>query len=218
MAEDFVPGKFGAEANTLVPMGEGGTWFTAMGKKESVAARAEAGLKSAEVGKVPNGDKCLVDVYMEIEGAKMRAHLVEPIDGWVTAKLLKCIDGKCGYCSQCDDELLPSEAAAKMRLIENARATPAAKTKPILDPETFHALCRNHGWPTVLSVKEILSAKRLVHLWRENSTEAPEVPAFLFRRDIPDKARVRRLVRTLCLKARNAADGANPKNLNPDPK
>jgi len=50
---------------------------------------------------------------MEISDQKLRSHLVEPAEGWVSSKYLICESHSCGHCHECDDALLPSEAAAK---------------------------------------------------------------------------------------------------------
>ena len=99
-------------------------WFEAFGDK-ALKLREAAEMDSPECDTHCESKRVRADKVKEIEGNKMRVHLVEPVVGWASAKLLVCTSGTCGICRTCEPPeervLLPSAGAAQKDEIARLR-------------------------------------------------------------------------------------------------
>lgn len=134
-------------------------WFTVMGpcaesfKGATLRQGAELGSPLARQPVLPPGTRVRVEATQEVaiwdshlaycEGKTttvLRAHVVDPVQGWADAKLLRCDRKNCGHCYGCTDGLLPSEEWAReyqqrrdQNAVQEIKATVAETQKALLD-------------------------------------------------------------------------------------
>lgn len=81
-------------------------WFTvitgATGTVQGAVMREAASATSPVCGLAEVGTRCLVSCMENIGGLHMRAQLVEPVEGWISADFISCESRKCGYCHGCN--------------------------------------------------------------------------------------------------------------------
>jgi len=106
-----------------VPSGSPNSPFIVTGVSD-VKLSKDVAYDSTLVGTLAAGSVCRVDSFLEIDGKRMRAHVVEPKQGWCTAKLLVCRDWGCGSCRNCQGEkrrvVTTSEESAALQGNETA--------------------------------------------------------------------------------------------------
>ena len=171
---------FHSQKAILVPLTPPAPYVVMAGGAAKVTQRVA--YDSALMGELQPGTGCVVDSMMELDGKRMRARIVEPVLGWVTASLLCCSDGNCGRCKRCDSVALQrrqkedEERAARLdvvstrtRLEETRRKLHEIQSEPpvVADPSDPSVVKVPSGSPNspfvVAGVSEIKLSEGAAH-------------------------------------------------------
>jgi len=91
---------YGTCENVEIDMGPEACFTVLSDGQGSCKLRSGAAYNTPDAGEVDLGVEVRIDKVLELpNGGKMRAHIVEPVDGWVTMNLLQCDWAGCGHCA-----------------------------------------------------------------------------------------------------------------------